>query len=324
MADNIAGNSSTKLDFSNLIGSGISAGSGLLGSLIAGGYNRKRARESMAWAEKMQAQTNEYNLPINQVARLREAGINPSLAFGSAASAMGTNVGSVPHYSDAPDYAAPVQRGINDYFSRKYEKMQLLSQIAWQNEQTREKQMDNETKSLLLDDYRAMKRSEYNLGSLRNEVDSKLYGRQRNLEVDLLSAKWLNELDRYFAHVPQALSSHYRAQDALLRNKTMSEYQDYLTKKSRGQYERSYFDRGLNPYETSTIAGGIRTLLGALGIVGNDNKEPTPSSGSKIKEGLGQAREQYNDYKYGRRSFWHDVKHYWRTEIRRNSKSFKW
>lgn len=322
MADNIAGNSSTKLDFSNLIGSGISAGSGLLGSLISGRYNRKRARESMAWAEKMQAQTNEYNLPINQVARLKEAGINPNLAFGSSASAMGTDVGSVPHYSDSPDFAAPVQRGINEYFSRKFERMQLLSQIAWQNEQTKEKQMDNETKSLLLDDYRAMKRSEYGLGSLRNEVDRNLYGRQRNLEVDMLSAKWLNELDRYFAHVPEALSRHYRAQDELLRNKSLSEYQDYLTKKSRGRYERSYFDIGLNPYETSTIAGGIRTLLGALGVVGD--KKTESSSGSKFKSGLDQARDEFNDYRYGRNSFWHDMKAYWRNNIRRSGKSYRW
>lgn len=260
MADGVAGNNSTQIDWSNLAGSAVSAGSGLIGSLIAGRYNRKRQEQSQQWAEDMWNKQNEYNLPINQMSRLKEAGINPNLAFGSAASAMGTNVPSPPRYSESPDYGAPIQRGISEYFQRRFEKQQLLKQIEWQNEQIREKQMQNDTTSLLLDDYRAMKRSEYSLGKLKNDIDRDLYGRQRNLEVDLLSGKWLNEMDRFFAHVPQALVSHYRAQDALLKNKTLSEYQDYLTKKSRGKFERGFYDKGLNPYETSTLAGALRTL----------------------------------------------------------------
>ena len=229
MADNVvASNNSTSLDWSNLGGSFVSAGSGLLGSIISGVYNRKRSREAQQWSEQMWQKQNQYNLPVNQMKRLQEAGINPNLAFGSAASAMGTNVPGVPHYSEAPDYAAPIQRGVSEYFSRKFEKMSLLKQIEFQNEQIRKMQMENDTTSLLLDDYRAMKRSEYALGKLRNDVDQTLYGRQRNLEVDLLSSRWLNELDRYIAHVPQAISNHYRAQDELLRYKTASEYQDYL------------------------------------------------------------------------------------------------
>lgn len=258
----VTGNNSTSIDWSNLAGSAVSAGSGLLGSLIAGSYNRKRQRESQAWAEKMWQQQNQYNLPINQMARLKEAGINPNLAFGSAASAMGTNVPSPPHYSESPDFGAPIQRGISEYFQRRFEKKQLLTQIEWQNEQIRKLRMDNDTTSLLLDDYRSMKRSEYALGRLKNEIDQTLYGRQRNLEVDLLSGKWLNEMDRYFAHIPAALAKHYRAQDALLGIKKLSEYEDYLTKRSRGKFERSYYDRYMNPYETSTIAGALRTIFG--------------------------------------------------------------
>lgn len=263
----VAGNNNTSIDWSNLAGSAVSAGSGLLGSLIAGAYNRKRQQQSQDWAEKMWNAQNEYNLPINQVKRLREAGINPNLAFGSAASTMSSNVPSPPHYSESPDFGAPIQRGVSEYFQRRYERIQLLKQIEWQNEQIREKKMANDTTSLLLDDYRAMKSSEYALGKLRNEVDQTLYSRQRNLEVDMLSAKWLNELDRYFAHLPSAQAKHYSAQDELLRIKAGSEYQDYLTKKSKGKFERSYYDKGLNPYETSTIAGLIRSLVGLTGTM---------------------------------------------------------
>lgn len=258
----VTSNNSTQIDWSNLAGSAVSAGSGLLGSLIAGAYNRKRQRESQAWAEKMWNAQNQYNLPINQVVRLKEAGINPNLAFGSSASAMGTNVPSTPHYSESPDFGAPIQRGISEYFQRRFEKKQLLTQLDWQNEQIRKLKMDNDTTSLLLDDYRAMKRSEYALGKLKNSVDQTLYGRQRNLEVDLLSANWLNAIDKYLAHVPAALANHYRAQDALLRTKNLTEFENYLTTRSKGRFERGYYDRGLNPYETSTVAGLIRTIMG--------------------------------------------------------------
>ena len=255
-------NNSTSIDWSNMAGSFVSAGSGLLGSLIAGAYNRKRQRESQSWAESMWNKQNDYNLPKNQMIRLQEAGINPNLAFGSAASAMASGVGSVPHYSESPDFAAPVQRGISEYFSRRFERQMALNQIKLAGEQAREKEMANDTMSLLLDDYRAMKRSEYNLGALRNSIDSQLYSRKANLEVDLLSSKWLNDIDRFTAHLPITLANHYRAQDALLRNKTLSEYEDFLTKRSKGRFERGYYDRGLNPYETSTVAGALRTILG--------------------------------------------------------------
>lgn len=268
MSGEVAGNNSTSIDWSNMAGSAVSAGSGLLGSLIAGAYNRKRQRESQAWAEKMWNAQNEYNLPVNQVARLKEAGINPNLAFGSAASAMGSNVPSPPHYSESPDYAAPIQRGISEYFQRRFEKKQLLTQLEWQNEKIRELRMNNDTTSLLLDDYRNMKRSEYALGRLKNEVDQTLYGRQRDLEIDILDKRSQKLFQDIIANVPMALSNHYRAQDALLRNKTLNEFESYLTNRSQGRWERAYYNVGQNPYETSTIAGGLRTLFG-FGLRGN-------------------------------------------------------
>lgn len=289
----VGGNNSTQIDWSNMAGSLISSGSGLLGSLISGAYNRKRQRESQAWAESMWNRQNQYNLPINQMARLKEAGINPNLAFGSAASAMGSNVPSPPHYSESPDFVAPIQRGISEYFQRRFEKKQLLTQLEWQNEQIRKLQMDNDTTELLLDDYRAMKRSDYALGRLRNEVDQTLYGRQRNLEVDFLSAKWLNELDRFFAHVPSAQAAHYSAMDELLKVKGMSEYEDYLTKQSKGKFERSYYDRGLNPYETSTVAGALRTILGVGEHLPDFVPDITPIRESKPWFSFDQVRSNF-------------------------------
>lgn len=282
----VAGNNSTQIDWSNLAGSAVSAGSGLLGSIIAGVYNRKRQRESQAWAENMWQKQNEYNLPVNQMIRLKEAGINPNLAFGSAASAMGSNVPSPPHYSESPDYGAPIQRGISEYFQRRFEKKQLLTQIEYQNEQIRKLKMDNDTTSLLLDDYRAMKRSEYALGQLRNEVDRTLYGRQRSLEVDLLDKNFQLASQKFDANLPWALRQHYRAQDALLRWQARNSYENYLTTRSKGRWERTYYNAGQNPYETSTLAGALRTIFG-LGLTGDSYVGKMSNVGRNILHYLG-------------------------------------
>lgn len=257
----MTGNSSG-VDWTNIGMSAAQSGANIGGAIISGIYNRKRQQEAQKWSEQMWNKQNEYNLPINQIKRLQEAGINPNLAFGSAASAMGTTVPSVPRYSDAPDFGAAVSSGIRGYMERRYERMQVLNNIREQNANIVEKEMDNETKSLLLDDYRAMKRSEYALGNLKNMVDRSLYERNANLKTDFLSAQWLNELDKYFAHVPGAQASHYRSMDNLLAEKTASEHEDFLLKRSKGRFERGYYDRGLNPYETSTIAGALRTIFG--------------------------------------------------------------
>lgn len=45
--------------------------------------NYKMFQEQMAFNENMWNKQNEYNLPVNQVARLKAAGINPSAVFGS-------------------------------------------------------------------------------------------------------------------------------------------------------------------------------------------------------------------------------------------------
>ena len=287
MADGVAGNNSTSIDWSNLAGSAVSAGSGLLGSLIAGAYNRKRQQQSQEWAEKMWKAQNEYNLPINQMARLKEAGINPNLAFGSAASAMGTNVPSPPHYSESPDFGGPIQRGVSEYFQRRFEKQQLLKQIEFQNEQIRKMKMDNDTTSLLLDDYRQMKRSEYALGRLKNEVDQNLYGRQRDLEVNILDKKFQKLGQEVSANLPFALANHYRAQDALLRLKSASEYENYLTARSKGRWERTYYDSNQNPYETSTVAGMLRTIFGIGKTVGDRYPSGSAPTFRNFRKGLG-------------------------------------
>lgn len=58
-----------------------------LNSVLANSANKKSKRSAMAsfWMQNyFMDKQNEYNKPINQMARLREAGLNPNLVYGNA------------------------------------------------------------------------------------------------------------------------------------------------------------------------------------------------------------------------------------------------
>lgn len=54
-----------------------------LGSAAGGYYNYKAAKETNEMNYKMFKEQLEYDKPVNQVARLNEAGLNPNLIYGS-------------------------------------------------------------------------------------------------------------------------------------------------------------------------------------------------------------------------------------------------
>lgn len=70
------------------VGTLVNAGTSLLGSIgnflgisSANSDSLEAMREQNRWAYKMWRESNEYNSPSSQMARLRAAGINPALAF---------------------------------------------------------------------------------------------------------------------------------------------------------------------------------------------------------------------------------------------------
>lgn len=76
-----------------------SIGQSLISGIMGNYYNKKAAKKAYKYALDMWNKTNEYNKPINQVARLREAGLNPQLALGNISSASSAHLGSTPQVS---------------------------------------------------------------------------------------------------------------------------------------------------------------------------------------------------------------------------------
>lgn len=78
-----------------LLGSGLSTGGGLVSNLL----NIRQAKKQREYEADQVAKQNAYNSPKEQMARLRAAGLNPNLVYGSSA-----NVGNqttIPKYERA-------------------------------------------------------------------------------------------------------------------------------------------------------------------------------------------------------------------------------
>ncbi len=95
------------MPFNPLFGSLLSAGTSVLGNVFGFGSQQATNKAQMNLAEyqyskalEMWNKQNEYNLPVNQMQRLRAAGLNPNLVYGNGHVAGLTS-------ADAPQYKAP-------------------------------------------------------------------------------------------------------------------------------------------------------------------------------------------------------------------------
>lgn len=210
-------------------------------------YNEKITQQDRAWQLYLWNLQNEYNSPANQRKRLEAAGINPVLAFGSQASSMAAPIGS-PVTGRSTSNEGRMQR----YF----EKATQLASIASMRENTRREKNNNDLFEYLLEDKKKhdllklrsdLVEFEWNLQHkadyMNEELEFKRQQRRlKGLEADIAIARKNQEWVKY---------------DMLMREK-----QHLISKYG---FEDAYYNLHLNPYETSTIAGGIRTAAGLVG-----------------------------------------------------------
>lgn len=275
--------------------------SSLVPTLLTNRANRIEAEKAREWQEKMWNKQNEYNLPINQRLRLEGAGINPNLAFGSAASTMSASV---------PGSPAVPKMDYNSAFSNYYERKSILASINMQKEATRREKLNNDMMEQLLSDrirhdrlrflseivdynWNLEHRYDYLNDTAREqraaadsaEIRSRIYGIEEDIKLAEKEQNWLKV---------KMLRTE--------RNHLIAKY----------GYEDYYYNQMLNPYETSTIAGLARTIAGQgemmtggklmsgiRGILGQGLKFsgvlPLLQFGTDIsKYGLGGTLERYN------------------------------
>lgn len=142
-----------------LIGSAlISGGSSLLGGFLSSGSSRSAAREANKLTRELYYADREYNTPANQVARLREAGLNPNLVYGSSGSVSGNTSKGAPRMDSIGgydfDFAGALNAMATEASIRKTDKESeaVDAQIEQTKEATRE--VKQRAESLALDNAR--------------------------------------------------------------------------------------------------------------------------------------------------------------------------
>lgn len=135
-----------------LLGSLLSAAATTAGNIALSERQRKQN-------EALQDKMNQYNLPVNQVQRLKDAGINPnSLSMGAGSAIPGNTSASVNPYS-TPDLADPMslisnsflamQQGTTEDQMRELRKQEAVANIEVLNQNAQKIGVDAQYQSIL-------------------------------------------------------------------------------------------------------------------------------------------------------------------------------
>lgn len=98
-----------------------SFGSSLLGGYIDNYYNRKAAKKQYDYQMAMWNANNAYNTPVEQMKRLRDAGLNPNLVYGGGSATHTATMASAPSVQ-------PGRSGLNADSILKYQQSDIFNQ----------------------------------------------------------------------------------------------------------------------------------------------------------------------------------------------------
>lgn len=215
-------------------------------------HSERLAMQARDWQEKMWNKQNEYNLPINQRKRLEDAGLNPNLAFGSSASAMGTSVPGSPETPTA-------KFNLGEFYLRK---KQIEAQVRAQNASTNR---ENEVTRQL----------EMNNVILEQLLQDKIVTQRGDMFVQRILQGWQEEHMR--EQLDLGLRSDQAKLDAVRASKLLTDAQRERTEQSKKNleqafdyldakygYEKGYYYQNMNPNETSTPLGVLRYIMGNI------------------------------------------------------------
>ena len=201
-----------------LIGAGLSAGTGIFGSLQnksavnkANALNEELFHEQLAWNEKIWHMNNVYNSPAQQMSRLEAAGLNPNLAYGELGSGQ-----SSPPSTPSP---APMQPALSDY-SGVSSAFQTLGEIPLRQKQLEGLTLDNERKRIE-NDIRSQDLSDY-----------QDYLRRRNRQLDDLHDQSVKSLQETSARIDNIIADTglKNAEKVKTSQEAQNLLQDYLFK----------------------------------------------------------------------------------------------
>lgn len=277
-----------------LIGGGLIAGLGsLAGSMIGADAQRRANIQNMQLAkyqnnwqtaenEKAYARSvemwnmqNQYNSPTAQMSRLRQAGLNPNLVYGSGVT--GNSAGSAPQYQPAKIQRATMEPyrgwnlGLSDAASMYMALRQNKAQV--ENMEAQNKLIKEQART------EGIRQGNIAMSTARSGFDLNLARELRNVSVDrAIAEKNLSEANATGAWTSANQKVlQYELDRALFDNKVKLSSAEYSIAMQSLRKLRQ--DNDINEFRytlekafgnSSGTAGAIRDLLGRLFMYGLD------------------------------------------------------
>ena len=191
----------------------MSAGASLGANLIGGGVGLLGSFMNYQYQREMMDDQNAYNLPINQLRRLTEAGVNPNVAMsmmnnGSMAPSTYSNIqGPVP-----ADIGSYVGQGMRDYVASRVSESDIAkneADAAVAEESAKGIKLDNDLKSKELGNYDER---------FKTEMDEKR-GNIAKMAADV------KKIDKEIDKINQEIDNLKEQKDSIIAERGLVEYE---------------------------------------------------------------------------------------------------
>lgn len=201
-----------------LLSAGASSAGGLFGSIISNRGALKRQKLANKQNIEFWKMQNEYNHPSQQMARLREAGLNANMIYGTSPTSAVGNAGAIAPAKAAPyEMKNPLER-IGDYFTFKRQEVETNNAKKYGN-------------VIIMD---ALKRAA-EIGNitkdteLKGTINEKTLQELENvrLESELRKGTLANKIKQSAAELAYAQAHADREKEEQIRAQVMREWADY-------------------------------------------------------------------------------------------------
>lgn len=125
------------------VGAALTAAGGVFSTMLQNDANIRLARQQREYDRKMWYEQAAYNSPVNQVQRLRDAGLNPSLAMQNGMMNSGMQSQSSGGQTAPVTDFSPLAQGLRDSVDLYQQKRLQDAQISKINEETQNQSIKN-------------------------------------------------------------------------------------------------------------------------------------------------------------------------------------
>lgn len=221
------------------------AGAGIVGGLVSGLGSRRRAgrqfrhnkalaeysfdRQKEMWDEQWRRET-EYNSPLAQMGRLKQAGINPHMAYAKGGATNTAQTGSLPEYrQEANDVGMSGGEVLGGVLSNYLSQQSVIADVRKKKAQASQEEINAE---ILAEGLQTKKRTEWERtqnkyleekqksGTLYGDTGKGLSRYQRGMQLDLEFKELQNLVAKSQKHLNEITASNLITNDQLVEMQT--------------------------------------------------------------------------------------------------------